>query len=174
MEMKKLIVLTLALLMVAGCSAPTLKLGLGMTAGMTGTNASVDADGTTQADVTACAVTLDSNGKIVGVSWDVMQCKATVTTEGAVTVADAIQSKKELKEGYNMKPASPIGKEWYEQIAALEEYSVGKAVADVTGMEVKEVNGHTNVPAIEDLTSSCTMSCGDFFVTLDKAAANAK
>jgi hypothetical protein len=172
--MKKLIVLTLALLMVAGCSAPSLKLGLGMVAGMTGSNASVDADGSTQADVTACAVTLDSNGKIVGVSWDVMQCKATVTTEGAVTVADSVQSKKELKENYNMKGASAIGKEWYEQIAALEEYSVGKTPADVTGMAVKESNGHTNVPDVAELTSSCTMSCGDFFATLEKAAANAK
>ena len=174
MKMKKLIVLTLALLMVAGCSAPSLKLGLGMVAGMSGTDASVDADGTTQADVTACAVTLDSNNNIVGVSWDVMQCKATVTTEGAVTVADAVQSKKELGDGYNMRPASPIGKEWFEQIAALVEYAVGKSVSDVTGMAVKEVNGHTNVPDIEDLASSCTMSCGDFFTSLDKAAANAK
>ena len=168
--MKKLIALTLVLLMVAGCSAPSLKLGLGMVANMSGGDASADGDGKTQADVTACAVTLDSNGKIVGVAWDVMQCKASVTTAGA----DSIQSKKELKEGYNMKGASAIGKEWYEQIAALEGYAVGKTPADVTGMAVKEVNGHTNVPDIADLTSSCTMSCGDFFATLTKAAANAK
>ena len=96
--MKKLIALTLVLLMVAGCSAPSLKLGLGMVANMSGGDASADGDGKTQADVTACAVTLDSNGKIVGVAWDVMQCKASVTTAGAVTVADSIQSKKELAE----------------------------------------------------------------------------
>jgi len=145
-----------------------------MVANMSGGDASADAAGNTQADVTACAVTLDSNGKIVGVSWDVMQCKAQVTTDGKVTVADAIQSKKELKEGYNMKGASPIGKEWYEQIDALEQYAVGKTPADVSGMQVKEVNGHTNVPDVAELTSSCTMSCGDFFATLTKAAANAK
>lgn len=172
--MKKLIALTLVLLMVAGCSAPSLKLGLGMVANMSSTDASADGDGKTQADVTACAVTLDSNGKIVGVSWDVMQCKAAVTAAGKVTVADSIQSKKELKEGYNMKGASAIGKEWYEQIDALEKYSVGKTPADVAGMKVTEVNGHTNVPDIEDLKSSCTMSCGDFFATLTKAAGNAK
>ena len=73
-----------------------------------------------------------------------------------------------------MKPASAIGKEWYEQIDALEKYSVGKTPADVTGMKVIEANGHTNVPDVEDLKSSCTMSCGDFFETLTKAAANAK
>ena len=172
--MKKLIALTLVLLMVAGCSAPSLKLGLGMKVNPKSSNASADADGSSQFDVTACAVTLDSNGKVVGVSWDVAQCKAAVTAAGKVTVADSIQTKKELKEGYNMKPASAIGKEWYEQIDALEKYSVGKTPADVTGMKVIEANGHTNVPDVEDLKSSCTMSCGDFFETLTKAAANAK
>lgn len=172
--MKKLLALTLVLLMVAGCSAPSLKLGLGMKVNMTGSDASADGDGKSQSDVTACAVTLDSNGKIVGVSWDVVQCKTAVTTAGKVTVADAVQSKKELKEGYGMKPASAIGKEWYEQIAALEAYAVGKTPADVAGMKVTEANGHTNVPDVEDLKSSCTMSCGDFFDTLTKAAGNAK
>lgn len=172
--MKKLIALTLVLLMVAGCSAPSLKLGLGMKAGMSGSDASADGDGKTQADVTACAVTLDSNGKIVGIAWDVMQCKASVTTAGKVTVADSVTSKKELKEGYNMKNASPIGKEWYEQIDALEKYATGKTPADVAGMKVKEANGHTNVPDIEDLKTSCTISVGDFLETLTKAAANAK
>lgn len=172
--MKKLLALTLVLLMVAGCSAPSLKLGLGMKVNMTGSDASADGDGKSQSDVTACAVTLDSNGKIVGVSWDVVQCKTAVTTAGKVTVADAVQSKKELKEGYGMKGASAIGKEWYEQIAALEAYAVGKTPADVAGMKVTEANGHTNVPDVEDLKSSCTMSCGDFFDTLTKAAGNAK
>ena len=50
----------------------------------------------------------------------------------------------------------------------------GLFAPDVAGMKVTEVNGHTNVPDIEDLKSSCTMSCGDFFATLTKAAANAK
>jgi len=173
--MKKLFALTLVLLMVAGCSAPSLKLGLGMKVGMTGSDASVDADGKSQSDVTACAVTLDANGKIVGVAWDVVQCKTTVTTDGKVTVADAVQSKKELKDNYNMKSVSSIGKEWYEQVGALEAYAVGKTPADVTGMKVTTAaNGHTNVPDIEDLRSSCTISCGDFFDTLTKAAGNAR
>ena len=41
--MKKLIALTLVLLMVAGCSAPSLTLGLGMVAIMSGGDASADA-----------------------------------------------------------------------------------------------------------------------------------
>ena len=172
--MKKLIALTLVLLMVAGCSAPSLKLGLGMVTGITGTAASADADGKSQADVTACAVTLDSNGKIVGVSWDVVQAKAAVKMDGTVTPATDVQTKKELKEGYNMKVASAIGKEWYEQIDALEKYAVGKTPADVAGMKVTVNGDHDNIPDVEELKSSCTMSCGDFFASLTKAANNAK
>lgn len=173
--MKKLIALTLVLVMIAGCSAPTLKLGLGMVSNVS-IAAAGEKNGTTQVDSTACAVTLDANGKIVAVSWDVTQGKGAFDTTGAAKSepANDIQSKKELKEGYNMKPASPIGKEWYEQIAALEDYAKGKTVAEVTGMKVTTVGTHDNVPDVEELKSSCTMSCGDFFASLSKAAANAK
>ncbi len=171
--MKKLLLLTLALLMVAGCSAPTLKVGLGIVPKMTGTAATADGDGKAQADVTACAATFDANGKVVGIQIDVAQCAAPVTAAGAVTAPSEIQTKKEKKEGYNMKGASGIGKEWYEQIAAFEAYCVGKTAADISAMPVKTEGEHTNVPDVEELKSSCTMSCGDFIEALSKANANA-
>jgi len=69
--MKKILALTLVLVMVAGCGAPTLKLGLGMV-GNTSITAAGEKDGKTQVDATGCAVALDANGKIVNVSWDVL------------------------------------------------------------------------------------------------------
>ena len=175
--MKKIVAITLALLVLAGCSSETYTSGLGMVNSIgSSKSATEEAAGLAQADVTAASVMLDSKGTIVGISFDVVQTKVNFDATGTITtdLATEFKTKKELKEDYNMKPASPIGKEWFEQIAALEEYAVGKSVSDVTGMAVKEVNGHTNVPDIEDLASSCTMSCGDFFASLDKAAANAK
>lgn len=172
--MKKLLVLTLVLLLVAGCSAPTLKVGLGMVSGMSGADATAEKEGKTQADVTACAATFDAKGKIVGVQFDVIQAKAAITTAGGVKVSEGIKSKKELGPDYNMKGASPIGKEWFEQIAAFEAYCVGKTAEAVAGMAVIEVNNHTNVPDVAELKSSCTMSCGDFFASLTEAYANAK
>ena len=173
--MKKLIALTLVLVLIAGCSAPTLKMGLGMISNVTATPAG-EKDGSTQVDTTACAVTLDANGKIVGISWDVTQGKAKFGVDGTAKSepANDIKSKKELKEEYNMKVASPIGKEWYEQIDALEKYSVGKAAADVVGMKTYTNGDHDNVPDVEELKSSCTMSSGDFLQSLKKAVANAK
>ena len=175
--MKKIVAITLALLVLAGCSSETYKTGLGMVNSIgSSKSATEEAEGTAQADVTAAAVTVDSKNTIVSISFDVVQAKVKFDATGTITtdLATAFKTKKELKEGYNMKPASAIGKEWYEQIDALEKYAVGKTPADVSGMAVKEVNGHTNVPDIADLASSCTMSCGDFFATLTKAAANAK
>lgn len=45
--------------------------------------------------------------------------------------AGEVKSKRELGDAYNMKPASPIGKEWYEQIDYLEKYLEGKKVTDI-------------------------------------------
>lgn len=173
--MKKItaaILLAMMLLALTACGAADTTIGSAMVVSMSGSNAG-EKDGKTQADVTSCTVELDGD-KIVSVSWDVVQCKGTVTAKGEVTVAQSVTSKKDLKEGYNMKGASPIGKEWYEQIAALEEYAVGKTVSEVCGMSTKTVGTHTEVPAIDELTSSCTISCGAFFDSLEAAAKNAK
>lgn len=177
--MKKLIALTLLLLLVAGCgSSSSLKLGLGVVGKMSGTNASQDGDGKAQADVTACAVTLDSNNKIVGVSWDVSQISAAVTATGSVTPNADLRTKKEKQGDYGMLPVSQaigIGKEWFEQVDALEKYAVGKAASDVVNMAVyAKDEEHTTVPDVEDLKSSVTIAVGDFLEALDKAVANAK
>ena len=173
--MKKLIALTLMLLLVAGCGSSSLKLGLGVVGEMSGTNASQDGDGRAQADVTVCAVTLDSSNKIVGISWDVSQIRAAVTAAGAVTPGTDLRSKKEKQGDYGMLPASPIGKEWFEQIDALEKYATGKAASDVINMNVyAKDEEHDSVPDVEELKSSCTMSVGAFLEALDKAVANAK
>lgn len=174
--MKKILALTLVLVMVAGCGAPTLKMGLGMVSDVSITAAG-DKDGSTQVDTTACAVTLDANGKIVGISWDVTQGKAAFDKAGAAKSepANDIKSKKEIKDGYGMKKASAIGKEWFEQIDALEKYAVGKTAADVAGMKtMKKDDHHQAVPDVEELKSGCTMDVGAFLAALNKAVANAK
>ncbi len=62
-----------------------------------------------------------------------------------------------------MKSASGIGKEWYEQIAALENWTKGKTVDEVMAMKTKEGEaGHPAVPDEADLTSSVTISVDVF------------
>ena len=96
--------------------------------------------------------------------------KEAVTAKGEVTIPETFTSKKDLKDNYGMKGASAIGREWYEQLAALEEYAVGKTVAEITGMALTD----KGAAAVEELTSSCTIACGAFFDSLEAAAKNAK
>ena len=95
-----------------------------------------------------------------------MQAKGAFDAAGAVSGEAAIepQTKMEKKEGYNMKAASPIGKEYYEQMAALEAWCVGKTVEEVITMSADDA----------DLKAGCTVKLGDHLIALQKAAANAK
>lgn len=172
--MKKILALTLVLLVIAGCGASTTKLGLGMSASVSSKAPTESAAGKTQADVTACALSVDSKGKIVGVYFDVVQAKAEVTATGEITPATDIKTKKELGADYGMLKASAIGKEWFEQIDALEKYMTGKTVSDALAMPTAtNAEGSTSAD-VEELKTSCTMSVDAFLATLEKAYANAK
>ena len=157
-------------------SASTYKTGLGMVTSMSGTDAEDEDPAKTQADVTVCEATFDQDGKIVAISFDVVQAKATVDADGVVTVAEDVKTKLELGDDYNMKKyANPaaVG-EWYEQAAALEAYCIGKTAAEVAAMELgPNAHDHTDTPAVEELKSTCTISVTAFLNALTKAYDNA-
>ena len=75
-----------------------------------------------------------------------------------------------------MKAASGIGKEWFEQAEALEDWCVGKTVEEVVTMPTydKGDGRHTQVPDDVDLKTGCTIDMGSFLNALQKAADNAK
>ena len=157
--MKKIIALTLALLMLAGCGATTVKTGLGaITTG------------------SASDATDDANGKILGVSFDAIQPKVTYDAEGkVVTVSEEQKTKKELGDEYGMRDYSGIKKEVGEQMTALEDYLKGKTAADAVATPTKQRDEeHTRVPDVADLESSCTIDIGSFLDCLQKAYDNAK
>ena len=79
------------------------------------------------------------------------------------------KSKKEKLEEYGMKPASAIGKEWYEQAEAFEAYVVGLTAVDVAAIPVETTdNGHV-VTTDETLLAGCTMSISAFIDATVKA-----
>ena len=69
-----------------------------------------------------------------------------------------------------MKEASPIGKEWNEQIASFEQYVIGKTVEEVNGIKTDN-QGYAEE---NDLTSSVTISISDFQAAITKAVENAR
>lgn len=108
-----------------------------------------------QYDSNYAAVTFDAEGKITSCLIDASQAKCSIA-DGKFTVEKgAYQSKKELKENYNMKAVSAangIGKEWYEQAAAFEAWAKGKTAA-----EVKAGVGEDGKPSDADLKAGCTI-----------------
>lgn len=65
-------------------------------------------------------------------------------------------TKKTLGAEYGMVAFSGIGKEWNEQITALENWMVGKTIDEVMALELTETG------AAADLSSSCTIGVSNF------------
>ena len=148
------------------------RMGLGLTVESTVSPAENDDNGSAKAAVTTCALLLDNEGKIISVTFDCIEASASYKTGGDVTWENDIKSKRELGSNYGVKKYSSIGKEWYEQVDALEDYCIGKTVSDVSSMQMKEVDGRQGVPAAAEFSSSCNISCTQFIAALKKAEKN--
>ena len=99
-------------------------------------------------------------------TFDALQTQGTFNTAGEITCDAAMepQTKVEIGDGYGMRKASSIGKEWFEQMAALEAWCVGKTVEEVVAGAADDV----------DLKAGCTVGIDSQLVALQKAAAAAK
>lgn len=154
------------------------KVGLGVKTGIASSK-SLDGDQmpVAQADTYMTATAFDADGKVVGTIIDTAQVKIEFDADGKVTTdKDAeLKTKHELKEDYGMVKASEIGKEWYEQMTAFQEWMVGKTVDEITGLPVKEVNeSHQNVPDVPELTSTVTITVEGYLDVIQRASDNAK
>ena len=151
--------------------------GLGVVSNFASSRSATDeAAGYTQVDSTIAAVTLDG-GVITHCSIDAAQTRVNINAAGEITSDPSapVQSKKERGNGYNMRNASPIGKEWFEQAEAFEKWVVGKTPAQVAGMKTKRVDdNHPRVPDVADLTASCTINVGEMLDAVALAVQNAK
>jgi hypothetical protein len=150
---KKLISLVsatiLSAVVLAGCGSQSgsagagaeLKTGLGTSVSIADSkDATAEGDGTAQADATIAAVTVDADGKITQCIIDIAQTRVGVSADGKITsdLNAEYPSKRELGDGYGMKKASAIGKEWYEQADAFAAWAVGKTASDLSGMAISE------------------------------------
>ena len=184
--MKKLLVLLvvglLAVTSLTGCAAPkTYKFGTGSYTTVSGkaavaaAEATKDAaaveaaDGRVQVTTVYAAVLLDDAGKIVYVDIDAAQNQGTFDATGAVVKAEAAPTITEKGADYGMASASAIGKEWFEQMAALEAYFVGKTLEEIKAIPVNE----TFNPTGDDLKASVSIKIDPYLAAVEKAVANA-
>ncbi|NLY46560.1 MAG: hypothetical protein GX053_11350 [Tissierella sp.] len=158
------------------------KLGLGQNISIgKSKSAGTDANGnptnaSAQADVTMAAVGFDAEGKVASVTVAVVQAKVAFDEELAVTsdLEAEVLSKKDLQDGYGMKGISEIGKEWFEQMEAFEEWMIGKTVEEIVNLPVKERDpSHQNVPDVPELTSTVTITVESYIAAVEEAWNNA-
>ena len=146
------------------------KTGFAVSASISGESAG-EKDGNTTTDISLVAVTVTEDGVIESCAIDAIQGKVAFTADGKVSSeAGAVLSKKELGDDYGMRVASPIGKEWDEQVEAIEAYAVGKTVEELKTKAIDE-NG---VVADADLASGATIYMGSFIWAIEAAVNNAE
>ena len=149
--------LTMLVLLCACGSNVTHKLGMGVVV-----NTSSSKDGSVEIEATVAAVILDDAGKIVSCKVDVAQNKLDVT-DGIIAddaASTEFKTKREQGDSYNMKGASGIGKEWYEQIDAFEDYVVGKTASEISSIDTADA----------DLLAGCTIGTSSLIACTAKAA----
>lgn len=148
------------------------KLGLAIVTSISGSKDVAEKDGLAQAYSNYTATTFDAAGKISSCVIDASQSNVNFSKAGKITsdLKAPLQTKVELGEGYGMKKASKIGKEWFEQADAFSKYVVGKTVNEVKGIAVDE----KGAPTAAELTSSVTVHITDFTSMIENASKTAK
>lgn len=187
--MKKMMALTLALVMAvlmlfvgcgdattdpAGDTDPTtapaddaaaLKFGSAVyVAAPSATDATEDKEGAGTLDVTAAAVTVDADGKIVACALDTASNTVKFTADGKAVANDEFKTKYELGADYNMVAYGGAVKEWFEQADAFESVVVGKTLDEVKALVAAEGKGNDDV-----ISAGCTIAITDFVGAVEKA-----
>ena len=175
--MKKLISILLASILLitvvafTGCTKDepeTLKLGLGVTVSVSSSDATEDKAGESKATVTAAAVLVDKDGKIVKAFIDCADNKVTHTIEGKAVATETFKTKSAQGNDYNMVTYGGAAKEWFEQADAFCGVIVGKTADEVKALVAENAKGTEEV-----INAGCTIYVSDFAVAVEKAINNA-
>ena len=106
-----------------------------------------------QYDVEMAAVTLDEQNRITGCMTDTLQAKMTMEQGMFTTVSGNVETKRQMGDGYKMKEASSIKREWYEQADAFDTYARGKTATELAGLTL---SGDGKTDAITGCTIAVT------------------
>lgn len=148
--MKKLLaVFLVSMLVLTGCSkggekpetpetpaTGAVKVGTGIVSGIKVSDAEGDKAGKFETNVTFATVTLKDD-KIETVSIDTNQNDVQIATDGTKTFA-AKPSKKEIGD-------KDYGMNWGEQVTTIQEYLVGKTLADLDAADIADANSTVSI-----------------------------
>ncbi len=128
------------------------------------TDASEDKDGSGKVDITAAAVTVDAEGKIVACVLDTASNTVNFTFEGKAVANEEFKTKYELGADYNMVAYGGAVKEWFEQADAFAALVAGKTLDEVKALVAEENKGNDEVVA-----AGCTIMINEFVAAIEKA-----
>jgi len=175
--MKRILSIVLCVLMLLtslvfiGCEkeASNVKFGLGLYSTVAkATDADGESSGQGQTAITAAAVMLDENGKIVKCAIDTADNTVNYTSDGKAVATETFLTKYEQGDDYNMKLYGGAAKEWYEQVDAFCALVAGK-----TADEVKALVAEGNKGTEDVVNAGCTIMIADFVYALVDAIDNA-
>lgn len=116
-----------------------------------------------QYDIELAAVTLDEGERLTGCMTDTLQAKLTIAEGIFSSMSGGLESKRQMGDGYGMKAASAIKREWYEQADAFDTYAVGKTASELSSTKL-DAEGKT------DAISGCTVAVSAMLQNVVKAA----
>ncbi len=153
----------------AATSEDTLKIAT--VVAQTAEDASEEAEGSNEIEVTFAATAVNKDGKVSAAAIDTLAASASFDTKGIYTGSEGeLRTKKMLGADYNMAAygADLNGdgevKEWFEQAAAFEAACAGKTADEIAGLEA---DGY----GVEDVQKAgCTIAITDFVAAVVKAA----
>ncbi|MBQ4556804.1 MAG: hypothetical protein IJA60_04060 [Clostridia bacterium] len=141
-------------------------LGVGIVSSVSNTNATEDANGSIEIEITAVAAAKNADNKVVVCDTDVATSAVAFDVKGA-TVGEsgaAITTKKEQGAAYGMVSYGGAEKEWFEQAAAFNAACAGKTADEIAALVV---DGY----GVESLqTAGCTIAVSDIVNAAVKAA----
>lgn len=154
-----------------------LKLGLGVVVEAAATDYEEE-DGAAELIVTAAAVLVNKDGKIVACALDTFDATAIVGVNGTVTAPTSLKTKGELGTDYGMStnPYAPDLNgdekvlEWNEQAAAFVKLCIGKNSAGVMALVAND--GYYGTEEVQN--AGCTIGVNAFANAVKKAIDNAK
>lgn len=160
----------------AGCSdvetgvneQTALKLGLGVAASVSATDATEEKDGQGQATFTVATVLVDEAGMIVKAFIDCADNKVNYTVDGKAVANEEFKTKYELGDDYNMVAYGNATAEWYAQADAFSALVAGKTADEVLALVAEDAKGTEEV-----INAGCTIYVSDFAKAVAKAVNNA-
>lgn len=126
-----------------------------------------DSDGAVDLAATIMAASFDANGNFTSAYTDGVEAVVNFTSTGEITsdLEKEVVSKYDLKDSYNMKAASPIQKEWYEQADGFSNFVVGRTLDDISAAIT---DGYATDA---DLAATCTINMYGFMDAASKVSA---